>query len=60
MGEKTKIPSIIDTVLIDGVYQHEQRTGIERRKSRQKYPYYDRRRRLDPRIGKVKKISEEV
>ncbi len=60
MGEKTKMPYISDTVLIEGVYQQEQRSGVERRKNRQKYTYYDRRRRVDPRIGKVKKISEEV
>ncbi len=60
MGEKTKVPFISDTVLINGVYQPEQRSGVERRRNRQKYPYYDRRRRVDPRIGEVKKISEQV
>ncbi|WP_093271950.1 hypothetical protein [Vibrio xiamenensis] len=60
MGEKTKVPFISDTVLINGVYQPEQRSGVERRRNRKKYPYYDRRRRVDPRIGKVKKISEQV
>ncbi|MFB9133711.1 hypothetical protein M1D72_16835 [Vibrio sp. AK197] len=60
MGDKIKIPYITETVLIDGTYHQEQRSGEDRRKSKQKYPYYDRRKRIDPRIGWVKKINEEV
>ncbi|EGU35393.1 hypothetical protein VIS19158_19307, partial [Vibrio scophthalmi LMG 19158] len=51
MGEKTKVKVIAETVLIDGVYQPDQRSGEDRRKNRQaKWRFYERRQGgCDPR-----------
>lgn len=60
MGEKTKIPMITDTVMIDGLYQEERRIREERRKSRRKWIGYERRVNVDPRLPDCKSIDEEV
>jgi len=61
MGEKTRIPAISDTILVNGVYVTEQRTGKDRRKNRAaKWRFYERRRGIDPRFTPVKKIDEEA
>ncbi|GAA5646687.1 hypothetical protein VPR01S_02_02660 [Vibrio proteolyticus NBRC 13287] len=60
MGEKVKVPNISDTVLIDGVYRCEQRSGQDRRRNKRKYQFYERRFTRDPRAGSGTKINEEV
>lgn len=61
MGEKTKIPAIADTILVDGVYVTEQRMGKDRRKNRiTKWRFYERRRGNDPRYVPTKTINEEA
>ncbi|ROV57896.1 hypothetical protein EGH82_20995 [Vibrio ponticus] len=61
MGEKTKIKVIIDTALIDGVYQTECRSGKDRRKNRHvKWRFYERRKGHDPRNSQSKSIDEEI
>ncbi len=61
MGEKTKVRVITDTILIDGIYQTEQRSGKDRRRNQcGKWRFYERRRGLDPRFVPTKKIDEEV
>ena len=62
MGEKTKIKVIADTVLINGIYQPDQRSGEDRRKNRQtKWRFYERRQGgCDPRNEGKKHIDEEV
>lgn len=61
MGEKTKIPAIADTILINGVYVTEQRIGKDRRKNRiTKWRFYERRRGNDPRYAPTKTINEEA
>nr|WP_254868890.1 hypothetical protein [Vibrio hepatarius] len=61
MGEKTKVRVITDTILLDGIYQTEQRSGKDRRRSHcGKWRFYERRRGFDPRFIPMKKIDEEV
>ena len=62
MGEKTKIKVIAETVLIEGVYQSDYRSGRDRRLSRPiKWRFYERRTtRDDPRTQDIKHIDEEV
>ncbi|KII79739.1 hypothetical protein [Vibrio renipiscarius] len=62
MGEKIKIKSISETVLIDGVYQSDERSGVERRKNTtKKWRFYERRKSTaDPRYQTSVRIDEEV
>ncbi|MGR5068552.1 MULTISPECIES: hypothetical protein [Vibrio] len=60
MGEKTKIPIITDTVMVDGHYQEERRSREDRRKIRKKWTGYERRVAADPRLQARKSIYEEV
>lgn len=59
MNEKTTVPAISDTVLIDGHYEEEKRSGRERRKSNVRWKGYDRRNKTSRRdLGN--KIDEKV
>ena len=62
MGEKTKIKVIVDTVLINAIYQPDQRSGGDRRKSCPiKWRFHERRQcGGDPRNESKKHIDEEV
>ncbi|CAH1589108.1 hypothetical protein VrSk94_18890 [Vibrio rotiferianus] len=60
MSEKIRVPFISDTVMIDGHYQEERRSGEERRKSNKKWNGYERRVNPDPRSSIHKSIDEEV
>ncbi|WP_261883118.1 hypothetical protein [Vibrio pelagius] len=59
MNEKITVPAISDTVLIDGHYEEEKRSGRERRKRHVRWKGYDRRSRTSRREP-GKKIDEEV
>lgn len=59
MNEKTTVPAISDTVLIDGHYEEEKRSGRERRKGHARWKGYDRRNKVTRREPS-KKIDEEV
>lgn len=60
MNEKTTIPVIVDTVLIDDHYEVERRSGRERRKKRVRWKGYDRRLSGTIRRGNKKAIDEKV
>jgi hypothetical protein len=60
MNEKVRIPIITDTVMVDGQYQEERRSGEERRKNKKKWRSYERRVQPDPRRPSYKPIDEEV
>lgn len=62
MGEKTKVKVIAETVLINGIYQPDHRSGFDRRKNRpMKWRFYERRQcGCDPRNQGRKHIDEEV
>ncbi|KFE95343.1 hypothetical protein HB39_09605 [Vibrio parahaemolyticus] len=60
MNEKVRIPSITDTVMVDGQYQEERRSGEDRRKNKKKWHGYERRVHPDPRKQDFKSIDEEV
>ncbi|MET2848650.1 hypothetical protein ABXV23_18065 [Vibrio owensii] len=60
MTEKIRIPVITDTVMIDGHYQEERRSGEDRRKNKKKWHGYERRLKPDPRRPTYKSIDEEV
>lgn len=60
MNEKTTIPIIVETVLIDDHYVVEKRSGRERRKKKVRWKGYDRRLRGTVRRGKNKAIDEKV
>ncbi|MGY0616293.1 hypothetical protein [Vibrio sp. FJH11] len=60
MNEKIRIPVITDTVIVDGHYQEERRTGQDRRKSKKKWHGYERRINTEPRRHDYKSIDEEV
>ncbi|ANQ20993.1 hypothetical protein BA893_04665 [Vibrio natriegens] len=60
MNEKTKIPVIRETVVVDGHYQEERRSGEDRRKNKQKWHGYERRINSQPRRHDYKSIDEEV
>lgn len=61
MGEKTKVAVVAETVLVDGIYHTEQRSGKDRRQARQtKWRFYERRHVIDPRHNSAKQINEEV
>ncbi|EGU42566.1 hypothetical protein [Vibrio splendidus] len=59
MNEKTTVPAISDTVLIDGHYEEEKRSGRERRKSNVRWRGYDRRNKTSRR-DPGNKIDEKV
>lgn len=59
MTEKIRIPVITDTVMVDGHYQEERRSGEDRRKNRKKWLGYERRVNPDPRRPSYKSINEE-
>ena len=60
MNEKTTIPVIVDTVLIDDHYEVERRSGRDRRKEKLRWKGYDRRISGTLRRGKKKAIDEKV
>ncbi|MGR5337345.1 hypothetical protein ACPV5I_18145 [Vibrio gigantis] len=60
MNEKTTIPVIVDTVLIDDHYEVERRSGRERRKKKLRWKGYDRRISDTLRRGKKRTIDEKV
>ncbi len=60
MNEKTTIPVIVDTVLIDDHYEVERRSGRERRNKKVRWKGYDRRLSGTIRRGKKKAIDEKV
>ena len=43
MDEENRTPFIIDTVLINGLYEAERRSGEDRRKNRMRWKGYERR-----------------
>ncbi len=60
MNEKTSIPIIVETVLIDDHYEVERRSGRDRRKKKTRWKGYDRRLRHKLRRTEYKAIDEEV
>ncbi len=60
MNEKTTIPVIVETVLIDDHYQVETRSGRERRQNKTHRKIYERRSSGTVRRGKNKTINEKV
>ncbi|KIT52694.1 hypothetical protein H337_20320 [Vibrio parahaemolyticus EN9701121] len=57
MNEKVRIPIITDTVMVDGQYQEERRSGEDRRKNKKKWHGYERRVHPDPRKQDFKSID---
>lgn len=60
MADKVKLPCITDTVLIEGIYQIERRSYIERRRRKCGFVHYERRKSRDSRLSNYKSIDENV
>ncbi|MDF2153573.1 hypothetical protein [Vibrio sp. CAU 1672] len=60
INEKIRIPMILDTVLVDGLYLQERRSQKERRRNKIHWLGYERRVARSPRRHGHKPIDEEV